>query len=180
MDLTLADAGNREIIETDVLIVGAGPAGLSAAIRLKQVAPHLSVTVVEKSAELGGHIISGAVMNPVGLDALLPNWRDLGAPVVMTPALEGWGEEAPSGRMYAGGLDGVFVCVEARTGKLIWQRDLMALANAPVEVISSPALEVRSEPDGADWYRLYVGVTLLSSGRVGELYCFEDRTQAGE
>ncbi len=78
---TLADAGSREIIETDVLIVGAGPAGLSAAIRLKQVAPHLAVTVVEKSAELGGHIISGAVMNPVGLDALLPDWRRMGAPV---------------------------------------------------------------------------------------------------
>ncbi|MBN9311033.1 MAG: electron transfer flavoprotein-ubiquinone oxidoreductase [Devosia sp.] len=78
---TLADAGSREIIETDVLIVGAGPAGLSAAIRLKQVAPNLGVTVVEKSAELGGHIISGAVMNPVGLDALLPDWRELGAPV---------------------------------------------------------------------------------------------------
>ena len=81
MDVTVADAGNREILETDVLIVGAGPAGLSAAIRLKQVAPQLSVTVVEKSAELGGHIISGAVMNPVGLDALLPSWRELGAPV---------------------------------------------------------------------------------------------------
>ena len=78
---TLADAGSREIIETDVLIVGAGPAGLSAAIRLKQVAPHLAVTVVEKSAELGGHIISGAVMNPVGLDALLPDWRQMGAPI---------------------------------------------------------------------------------------------------
>jgi len=77
----LAEAGNRELLETDVLIVGAGPAGLSAAIRLKQVAPELSVTVVEKSAELGGHIISGAVMNPVGLDELLPGWRDLGAPV---------------------------------------------------------------------------------------------------
>lgn len=77
----MADAGNREILETDVVIVGAGPAGLSAAIRLKQVAPELSVTVVEKSAELGGHIISGAVMNPVGLDALLPGWRRMGAPV---------------------------------------------------------------------------------------------------
>ncbi len=77
----MAEAGSRELLETDVLIVGAGPAGLSAAIRLKQLAPDLSVTVVEKSAEVGGHIISGAVMNPVGLDALLPGWRDLGAPV---------------------------------------------------------------------------------------------------
>jgi electron-transferring-flavoprotein dehydrogenase len=77
----LADAGNREILETDVVIVGAGPSGLAAAIRLKQKAPHLSVTVVEKSAEIGGHILSGAVMNPVGMDELLPGWRNMGAPV---------------------------------------------------------------------------------------------------
>jgi len=77
----MAEAGNRETISTDVLIVGAGPAGLSAAIRLKQRHPALSVTVVEKSAEIGGHILSGAVMDPVGLDMLLPNWRQKGAPV---------------------------------------------------------------------------------------------------
>ncbi len=71
----------RDIIDTDVVIVGAGPAGLAAAIRLKQVAPALQVTVVEKSAEIGGHIISGAAMNPVGLDELLPDWRTQGAPV---------------------------------------------------------------------------------------------------
>ncbi len=72
---TPASEAPRETIETDVLIVGAGPAGLAAAIRLKQLAPELSVTVVEKSAELGGHILSGAVMNPVGMDELLPGWR---------------------------------------------------------------------------------------------------------
>jgi electron-transferring-flavoprotein dehydrogenase len=77
----VAEAGNRETLETDVVIVGAGPSGLAAAIRLKQVAPNLSVTVVEKSAELGGHILSGAVMNPVGMDELLPGWRTMGAPV---------------------------------------------------------------------------------------------------
>jgi electron-transferring-flavoprotein dehydrogenase len=77
----LADAGTREILETDVVIVGAGPSGLAAAIRLKQQSPQLSVTVVEKSAEIGGHILSGAVMNPVGLDALIPDWRSKGAPV---------------------------------------------------------------------------------------------------
>ena len=66
----------RETLETDVLIVGAGPAGLAAAIRLKQLAPDLSVTVLEKSAELGGHILSGAVMDPSGMDELLPGWRD--------------------------------------------------------------------------------------------------------
>jgi electron-transferring-flavoprotein dehydrogenase len=77
----LAAAEDRETLETDVVIVGAGPAGLAAAIRLRQVAPGLSVTVLEKAAEIGGHILSGAVMNPAGLDALLPGWRQKGAPV---------------------------------------------------------------------------------------------------
>ncbi|SMQ59890.1 electron-transferring-flavoprotein dehydrogenase [Devosia lucknowensis] len=77
----MAEAGNRETLATDVLIVGAGPSGLAAAIRLKQRHPELSVTVVEKAAEVGGHILSGAVMDPVGLDALIPDWRLKGAPV---------------------------------------------------------------------------------------------------
>lgn len=77
----MAEAGSRETISTDILIVGAGPAGLSAAIRLKQRHPDMAVTVVEKSAEIGGHILSGAVMDPVGLDALIPEWRLKGAPV---------------------------------------------------------------------------------------------------
>jgi len=74
----------RETMETDILIVGAGPAGLSAAIRIKQLAEErgedISVTIVEKSAEVGGHIISGAILDPVGLDELIPNWRERGAP----------------------------------------------------------------------------------------------------
>ena len=77
----MGEAGERESLSTDVVIVGAGPAGLAAAIRLKQLHPELGVTVVEKSAEIGGHIISGAVMDPRGLDALLPDWRQMGAPV---------------------------------------------------------------------------------------------------
>jgi electron-transferring-flavoprotein dehydrogenase len=72
---------DREIIETDVVIVGAGPAGLAAAIRLKQKSPDTSVTVVEKAAEIGGHILSGAVMDPSGLTELIPDWRERGAPV---------------------------------------------------------------------------------------------------
>jgi electron-transferring-flavoprotein dehydrogenase len=77
----MAAAEDRERLSTDVVVVGAGPAGLAAAIRLKQRDPQVAVTVVEKAAEVGGHILSGAVMNPAGLDDLLPGWREKGAPV---------------------------------------------------------------------------------------------------
>lgn len=66
----------RESMEFDVVIVGAGPAGLAAAIRLKQLNPELSVVVLEKGGEVGAHILSGAVVDPIGIDRLLPGWRD--------------------------------------------------------------------------------------------------------
>src|SRR6195256_5371791 len=71
----------REAMEFDVVIVGAGPAGLAAAIRVKQIAPDVSVVVVEKGSEVGAHILSGAVIDPIGLDRLLPEWRGEDTPI---------------------------------------------------------------------------------------------------
>ena len=71
----------REAMEFDTVIVGAGPAGLAAAIRLKQLAPEKSVVVVEKGSEVGAHILSGAVIDPIGLDRLIPEWRNEETPI---------------------------------------------------------------------------------------------------
>ena len=72
---------NRESMPFDVVIVGAGPAGLSAAIRIKQVNPELSVCVLEKGSEVGAHLLSGAVFETRALDELIPDWRANGAPL---------------------------------------------------------------------------------------------------
>ena len=71
----------RDAMEFDVVIVGAGPAGLAAAIRLKQLSPETSVVVVEKGSEVGAHILSGAVIDPIGLDRLMPDWRNEDTPI---------------------------------------------------------------------------------------------------
>ena len=83
---------DRESMPYDVVIVGAGPAGLAAAIRLKQLAAagdrELSVCILEKGSEVGAHILSGAVVDPIALDELLPEWRTMGCPMADTPVTE--------------------------------------------------------------------------------------------
>src|SRR5256885_8229044 len=74
----------RETIEVDVLIVGGGPAGLAAAYHLRQLNKDASIAILEKGKEIGAHVISGAVMDPRGINELMPDWKEKGAPIEKT------------------------------------------------------------------------------------------------
>src|SRR4029077_15360448 len=95
--MTTPELPAREAMEFDTVIVGAGPAGLAAAIRLKQLAPERSVVVGEKGSAVGAPIFSGAFIDPIGLDRLIPEWRGEDTPIKTAVTADQFYALGPSG-----------------------------------------------------------------------------------
>jgi outer membrane protein assembly factor BamB len=102
--------------------------------------------------------------------------RDMGSPVVAGATLDvDVPGETSAERVYGASIEGFLACMEPTTGSLIWSFDLAENGNAKLEVISTPALEVRTDAVGKEVRRLYIGLTMVSTGRTGELHCYEEQ-----